>query len=240
MNDDDLDGFNHYPGGKGRSYQHVINLIPPHTRYIETHVGGGAILRRKLPAARNVIIDIDPRVIARWRSLAPAGVDILLGDALEILPGLNISPDDLIYCDPPYHPETRRMKRYYRHDYTERDHVALLELLLVMPCKIVLSGYRSRLYDERLSGWTRTDYEALTHNGIVVESAWTNFVPGPALHDYRYVGNNFRERESFRRRRDGIVQRMSAMEPIELNAVLAEIADSHPEAVLRAARRILA
>ena len=34
-----------YPGGKGGNgfYQKIINLIPPHDVYIETHLGGGAI-----------------------------------------------------------------------------------------------------------------------------------------------------------------------------------------------------
>ena len=30
-----------YPGGKGKCYQHIINLMPMHDTYIETHLGGG-------------------------------------------------------------------------------------------------------------------------------------------------------------------------------------------------------
>lgn len=35
-----------YPGGKGGAgvYQTIINNIPPHDTYIETHLGGGNIL----------------------------------------------------------------------------------------------------------------------------------------------------------------------------------------------------
>ena len=29
-----------YPGGKGGVYQRLINLMPPHEVYIETHLGG--------------------------------------------------------------------------------------------------------------------------------------------------------------------------------------------------------
>ena len=45
-----------YPGGKGGAgvYQTIINNIPPHDTYIETHLGGGNILERKRPAARSV------------------------------------------------------------------------------------------------------------------------------------------------------------------------------------------
>ena len=54
-----------YPGGKGGAgvYQTIINNIPPHDTYIETHLGGGNILERKRPAARSVGIDVDPEVI---------------------------------------------------------------------------------------------------------------------------------------------------------------------------------
>ena len=54
-----------YPGGKNGAgtYQRLINLMPPHEVYIETHLGSGALLRRKRPAKKNVGIDLDPLVI---------------------------------------------------------------------------------------------------------------------------------------------------------------------------------
>ncbi|KHE92566.1 MAG: hypothetical protein SCABRO_01681, partial [Candidatus Scalindua brodae] len=36
-----------YPGGKGGVFQKLINLMPPHDVYIETHLGGGAVIRNK-------------------------------------------------------------------------------------------------------------------------------------------------------------------------------------------------
>ncbi len=61
-----------YPGGKGRIYQELINLMPPHDAYIETFLGDGAVMRRKRPAARNIGIDVDERVIRRWLGRPPA------------------------------------------------------------------------------------------------------------------------------------------------------------------------
>lgn len=57
-----------YPGGKAASgtYQQIINLIPPHRVYIETHLGGGAIARAKRPAAVNILIDLDAAAIAAF------------------------------------------------------------------------------------------------------------------------------------------------------------------------------
>ncbi|MBS0352463.1 MAG: DNA adenine methylase, partial [Proteobacteria bacterium] len=46
-----------YPGGKGKCYQRLINLMPPHETYIETHLGSGAVLRNKRPAKTTIGID---------------------------------------------------------------------------------------------------------------------------------------------------------------------------------------
>ena len=38
-------------------------MMPPHDTYIETHLGGGAIMRRKPPALRNIGIDRDAALV---------------------------------------------------------------------------------------------------------------------------------------------------------------------------------
>ncbi len=40
-------------------------MMPPHDTYIETHLGGGAIMKRKPPALRNIGIDLDQRARGR-------------------------------------------------------------------------------------------------------------------------------------------------------------------------------
>ena len=44
-----------YFGSKATSglCQPIIALMPPHDTYIETHLGGGAIMKRKPPALHN-------------------------------------------------------------------------------------------------------------------------------------------------------------------------------------------
>ncbi|EQD49465.1 phage DNA methylase, partial [mine drainage metagenome] len=48
-----------YFGSKATSglCQPIIALMPPHDTYIESHLGGGAIMKRKPPALRNIGID---------------------------------------------------------------------------------------------------------------------------------------------------------------------------------------
>ena len=60
-----------YPGGKGQTFKKIINLMPPHEVYIETHLGGGAVMVNKLSAKRNVGIEIDGEVIDVWKKIKP-------------------------------------------------------------------------------------------------------------------------------------------------------------------------
>ena len=55
-----------YFGSKATSglCQPIIAMMPPHDTYIETHLGGGAIMKRKPPALTNIGIDIDPQPLA--------------------------------------------------------------------------------------------------------------------------------------------------------------------------------
>lgn len=62
-----------YPGGKGGCFQKLINLIPPHNVYIESHIGGGAIMKNKRPARVNIGIDLSKEVIDSWKKFTQLG-----------------------------------------------------------------------------------------------------------------------------------------------------------------------
>ena len=47
--------------------QPLIAAMPPHATYIETHLGGGAIMQRNPPALRNIGIDRSARAIKAFR-----------------------------------------------------------------------------------------------------------------------------------------------------------------------------
>ena len=83
--------------------------------------------------------------------------------------------DTLFYVDPPYLQETRSDDRYYRHEMTAEQHVELLHALRQLEGMVVLSGYRSELYDKLLTGWTRHERTTHTHGGRErVECVWLN------------------------------------------------------------------
>jgi DNA adenine methylase len=208
-----------YSGGKGKSYPYLVNLMPPHRTYIESHLGGGAVMRHKLPAERQMGIDIDPKVIARWNALPAPPCDIICADATRYLSGLVLDPETLIYADPPYVPCTRKRTRVYRFDYTAEDHERMIHCLLQKRCMVMISGYDNDLYSSLLGGWTRVSFSAKTHSGVRQESVWLNYELPSRLHDARHLGSGFREREILRRRRSRLrsrIQRISQAEQYDL------------------------
>jgi DNA adenine methylase len=215
-----------YPGGKGKCYQHIINVFPPHSIYIETHLGGGAVLRHKKPAGTSIGVDRDAAVIQSWERLFPLLASYVEADAVDFLTSQRLGGDELVYCDPPYLPSTRRRARVYRHDYRESDHVRLLETLQKLPCRVVVSGYPSDLYDESLCGWHFKTFPAKAHDGIRQEKIWFNFDPPARLHDARHLGRDFRERQTIKRRLERLQKRVLTLSPQE-QRFLSEWLDEH-------------
>jgi hypothetical protein len=209
-----------YFGSKATSglCQAIIALMPPHDTYIETHLGGGAIMKRKPPARRNIGIDLDGRALKRWRGDYP--VEKVHGCAHRFLAEYPFTGRELLYCDPPYLLHTRTSGRRYRYDYEEQDHVELLALLKAVPCPVILSGYPSARYDEPLADWRTLEVQVMNQAGVRTEKLWFNFTPD-RLHWARYAGKNFTDRQRIKRKAESWASRYQAMPRAERLAVLA-------------------
>jgi len=219
-----------YPGGKNGSgvYQAIINLMPPHRVYIEPFLGGGAIMRLKRPAIANIGIDSDAAVIDQWlrSTLAdPVGVTVIHGDAISFLGRYGWQGEELVYCDPPYLMGTRSCQRpLYRHEMTTEDHELLLRTICMIPAMVMISGYYSEMYMDLLAGWRTATFQAMTRAGtMATEWVWMNFPPSLELHDYRYLGQNFRERERIKRKKLRWIARLQRMTSLERNAMMMAI-----------------
>lgn len=69
------------------------------------------------------------------------------------------TPDTLFYLDPPYIPETRRDGEY-RHELSDEDHRELVDIILRVQGKVLLSGYAHEIYHPlEKAGWKRHDFE---------------------------------------------------------------------------------
>ena len=209
-----------YFGSKATSglCQPLIALMPPHDTYIETHLGGGAIMKRKPPARVNIGIDIDPRAIARFECDYP--VQRINSCAHRFLAEYDYQGRELIYCDPPYLLHTRTSRRRYRFEYQAQDHIELLKLLEQLPCNVILSGYPCALYDQWLEGWNHLELQVMNQAGVRTEKLWFNFTVD-RVHWASFAGKNFTDRQRIKRKAARWAQRYQAMPRAERVAVLA-------------------
>lgn len=118
-----------------------------------------------------------------------ADVKVTHGDAFEVLEYLD--SDGLAYIDPPYTPEQMVLSDHYgSRSWTMDDHERLVDDLLSVPGKVVLSGYDNRCY-RRLEdhGWRKVYLKNLYVPPSakswrrVDEYVWLNFELPSALLD---------------------------------------------------------
>jgi DNA adenine methylase len=106
---------------------------------------------------------------------------ILNRPALDVIRSQD-TPNTLFYLDPPYLHQTRVTTKDYAHEMTEEQHSELLDTLLEVKGKFLLSGYRSPLYDSiaACGEWTRHDFDLANHAAggkdkrRMTECVWTN------------------------------------------------------------------
>lgn len=128
--------------------------------------------------------------IQRWRDRVRAAasrlrnVQIESRSALDMIARFGDDPDNLIYADPPYLGEVRNTGGTasgggYRHEMIDPEHhVAMAKALNECEAAVVISGYRSSLYDELFSGWYVEEWPTQTVQGgarkAACEVLWSN------------------------------------------------------------------
>ncbi|MEU7864083.1 DNA adenine methylase [Nonomuraea sp. NPDC049141] len=116
----------------------------------------------------------------RWHAARLRKAFIEQVDAFELIERMD-SAKTAMYVDPPYLRSTRNVfgsGHYVKEMDREPEHRRLLEVLVACKSAIVLSGYRSQLYDELLADWRRIDYRvrnsASDERRHAIESVWIN------------------------------------------------------------------
>lgn len=233
-----------YTGGKNGAgvYQRIISMMPPHLIYVEPFLGGGAVLRMKAPApVMNVARDLSAKAVAdvrRQLRTSPPGMasidrrqkqrwSLEVGDGMRLIENIEAGPETLVYCDPPYLMSTRSTKRaYYEHEMSDADHRRLLRWAIDSKCLVMISGYWSTMYGSTLRKWRCERFMAMTRRGLAEECVWCNFPEPAELHDYRYLGDGFRERERIKRKKLRWIAKLAAMPLLERRCLLAAIAST--------------
>lgn len=222
-----------YPGGKegGGAYQRIINEIPAHRVYIEAFCGGAAVFRHLRAAAETVLIDLAASAVTAALDVRSAGVVGVCADARSWLSRRKWVGDEFVYCDPPYLASARAggARRIYRHELrTDAEHRRLLKCLRGIPVPVAVSGYWSELYAVELRDWRAVSWPARTRGGSAVEWLWMNYPEPVELHDYRYLGDDRRRRQDFRRQVCRWRRRLEEMAPLKRQALAAAVAAAVP------------
>ena len=232
-----------YFGGKGGSgvYQNIINLIPPHQTFVVPFLGHCGIVRNIAPASQILVNDIDPFVINSWKNhfntkdteeLAKYNIWFHNSDwytFLQMWERVFEDPHNLIYLDPPYPHSSRKSDHRYKFEMTDNDHRSLLYWLTTVPmCKVIISTYKNPMYQEGLKGWNKHRFQAKTRRGMATETVYYNYPNPDQLHDYRYFGTDYKNREHFKLKRDRLVKRFEKMSLVERNFYMDALQDIAP------------
>jgi len=99
----------------------------------------------------------------------PEVVTRLQRTQIENAPALRVlerycTPTSLAYLDPPYIHGTRSKDHPYTHEMADADHEALVEAILRLPGRFVLSGYVHPIYEPlEAAGCIRVDFQTACH-----------------------------------------------------------------------------
>ena len=108
------------------------------------------------------------------------GVQIECMPAVELIQRFN-HPNVLVYLDPPYVLSTR-YGRQYRYEMDDKGHNELLDVVLAHKGPVIISGYESKLYNDRLQGWHKEEATCYSQTcSKKREVLWMNFEPEQQL-----------------------------------------------------------
>lgn len=115
-------------------------------------------------------------------------------DSFEKIISKYDTPDTFFYLDPPYLHNTRKSKKYYKNEMADEQHELLIDILLKIKGKALLSGYDNEIYRKlENNGWWRKEFVIpchaigkTRHTGIQgagsmheeqrrIESVWGNY-----------------------------------------------------------------
>lgn len=215
-----------YFGGKSGSgtYQTIINEIPPHSIYVEGFAGMASIFRKKLPAKESLLVEIDETTIDRLIKNGIPKEIIYHGSMLDVLKqfkNMLDKPEVFIYLDPPYPLSSRKSDSRYRHELSHDDHASLLLLIKGYAfARIAISTYPNQMYQHRLKSWRAIEFESQTRRGRATEMLFMNYPSPVSLHDYRYLGSDYRERERISRKLNRWQAKFAELHPLEKKAMI--------------------
>jgi 16S rRNA G966 N2-methylase RsmD len=234
-----------YPGSKAASgvCERIIRQMPPHKTYVEAFAGYAAVFRRKLGAQEQLLIDANPIVcdhLQYYLAVTGERARVVCEDALAFLPAqpwLN-DPSTLVFVDAPYLASVRTRLLYDVEFETPESHAALLKFIRSLTCLVMITHYDCAQYRKALRKWRLIKIPAMTRGGLRTECLWCNFAEPGVLHDPRFAGGDFRERERIKRKQARWTAKFATMHPRERQAIAAALVKVDRTAVDAAMRTV--
>lgn len=248
-----LDQSDSYFGGKGSdgTYQKIINQIPKHEIFIETHAGHAKITENLGEFdGVTVLNDIDPQVckylrikfkdklidkryfqqtyapyqVKKFFDASHGKVVIENEDAIDLLRKYREiigTYKTVIFCDPPYPMKSRKSQECrYNFEMSDKQHEELISYLDLFDAPAMICTYPNEIYERNLSKWRRIDYESNTRHGMAKEHLYLNFGAVLELRTIKYFGNDYREREKYKKILANLKRKLKSLpEPI-LNSII--------------------
>lgn len=223
-----------YNGGKNGNgtYQTIINQIPKHNIYVEPFAGSAAIFCHKLPAVNSILCDKSRKQCEILKSkLSPSPI-ILNCDTVKSIKFIvtlcnllhSCGHTVFMYLDPPYPFKSRSYQLpIYKHEMSDADHIALLNGIVSANFNIAISTYQNAMYAAKLTNWRLVRYQSIVRGGTRTELLYMNYPKPSELHDYQYIGNTFRQRETFNRYRKNYINKFNRFPATLQNSILNQL-----------------
>ena len=154
-------------------------LVCGNTNFVSKHPALKRSWGRHVESApRHRIVDL-PEVVMTWRErFKRVQVDNLPWE--RMLRKYDVA-STFFFVDPPYPPCVISAidDEFYPNELSMAQHEELLDALLLVEGRVMLCGYDSDLYNERLSHWTKASFKTRTRikgvNAERVENIWMNY-----------------------------------------------------------------
>lgn len=208
-------------------YQAIINEIPICTDFYEVFCGSAQLSKILLsicPAINIHLNDIDSSVIDKYSFTSAKCTNQHYLDFL-----LSIDERDydrsIFFLDPPYHHSTRvGIEKIYKFEMSDQDHIVLFDYISSLPLKFILIHPKDCIYDNLLNlGWRYKELKIRYNKKTSIERIYCNYEVPHQLLTYRFLGENFTQRQRILRKCTRFSQKLLSLPELERNAVISHI-----------------
>jgi site-specific DNA-adenine methylase len=204
-----------------------MNRLPKSKRYFSLFFGGGGLENSNYTAdAFFVCAEKNPEC---KKFEIPSMAIIEFSDYKDLLEENVFIQEDFIFSDPPYMFSTRSSgKKYYKYEFTTKNHIEFLNYMISLPCKIMITHPECDLYNEYLKGWSKEELNYMTRNGWFKDTVWTNYNTADIeLLNYDCLGTDFTDRQRIKRQRNNIVNKFKNLDNHVRLAIVKELKENN-------------